>query len=172
MRLFAAAAVAALAVAFASPAAADAVALRPMTVDAALQTKFDDDYGQREIAVLQNIVARALERELTQAGATVADTAPVTVETTLVDVKPSRPTFQQAVDTPGLDTIRSVSVGGAELRARILGADGAVLGEVSYEWFETDLAFSNALSTWGDAHRAIRRFADKVGDAYRAGAGS
>ena len=63
-------------------------------------------------------------------------------------------------------------IGGAELRARIVGADGATLGEVNYEWYESDLLFSTAQTTWSDARLAIRRFADKVGDAYRANAGS
>ncbi|MDX2235840.1 MAG: hypothetical protein NW200_15175 [Hyphomonadaceae bacterium] len=166
MRLFAAVALAGLALA--TPAFAADVAVRPMAVESALQEKFTDDYGEREIAILQRTVARALERELKQAGATLADDAPLTVETTLVDVKPSRPTFQQAADRPGLDTLRSISVGGAELRARILGADGAVVKEIAYEWYETDLAFSNAITTWADAERAIRRFAHKVGDAYAA----
>ncbi len=165
-------ALAALAVAYAAPAAADPVALRPMTVDAKLQEKFDEDYGAREIAVLQSLVTRALTRELTAAGATIADAAPVTVETTLLDAKPSRPTMQQTIDTPGLDALRSISIGGAELRARLLDANGAPLGEVTYEWFETDLRFSLANGTWSDAQRAIRRFADKVGDAYRAKAGA
>jgi hypothetical protein len=167
MRLFAAAAIVALAFAAASPAMAADVALRPMTVDAKLQDKFADDYGEREVAVLRKMVESALSRELTQAGATIADSGPVAVETTLVDVKPSRPTFQQAIDKPGLDTIRSISIGGAELHARLVGADGTTLRDVTYEWYESDLAFSTALTTWGDAERAIRRFADKVGDAYR-----
>lgn len=172
MRVFTVAAIAGLAFAFAASASAAPVSLRPVSIDADLQKKFDDDYGRREVAVLQKIVTDALARELAQAGATVADGAPVSIETTLVDVKPSKPTFHQAAETIGLDTIRSVSIGGAELRARIVGADGATLGEVNYEWYESDLLFSNANSTWSDARQAIRRFAGKVGDTYRAKAGS
>ncbi len=172
MRLFTAAAIAGLALALAAPASAAPVTVRPMAIDAELQKKFDDDYGQREVAVLQRIVADALARELTQAGATISDSAAISIETTLVDVKPSKPTFYQATENIGLDTIRSVSIGGAELRARIVGADGATLGEVTYDWYESDLLFSTAQSTWSDARHAIRRFADKVGNAYRANAGS
>jgi hypothetical protein len=167
MRRFAIAAAFAAA-AFASPALAAPVAVKPMAVDPALQETFEDDYGSREIAVLQKIVDEAVRRELVRVGATVADAAPVTVETTLVDVKPSRPTFQQAIDKPGLDTMRSISIGGAELKARLVGADGATLDEVTYEWFETDLLFSAANTTWSDARRAIRQFAREVGEAYAA----
>jgi hypothetical protein len=166
MRLFAGLLLATLA--FSPAAFADPVAIRPMTVDAELQAKFNDDYGVREIGVLQRIVERSLTRELTGAGATIADTAPVTIETTLVQVKPSKPTFQQAVDTPGLDTLRSIGIGGAELRGRILRADGTVLQEVTYKWYESDLTFSAPISTWDDARRAINGFADKVADAYEA----
>ena len=171
MRVFAVVAVAGLALALAAPASAGAVAVRPVAIDAALQKKFDADYGAREIAVLQRMVTRALTRELNEAGGTVADGAPVAVETTIVDVKPSRPTFQQGVNRPGLDYGRSVSLGGAMLRARIVGADGATLGEVAYRWYEYDLRYATALTTWSDANRAISRFADRVGDAYRAKAG-
>jgi hypothetical protein len=172
MRLFLTATFAGIALALAAPASAAPVTLRPVTIDAKLQKKFDDDYGQREVPILQRIVVEALTRELSDAGATVADGAPVTIETTLVDVKPSKPTFQQATDKIGLDVFRSSSIGGAKLRARIVGADGATLGEVAYDWYESDLQFSTANTTWSDARLAIRRFADKVGDAYRANSGS
>ena len=172
MRLFAIAAFAGLAIALAAPASAAPVTVAPVTIDAALQKKFDADYGAREIAVLQKMVTDSISRELTQSGATVGAGAAVTVETTLVNVKPSRPTFQQAVDKPGLDLVRSISVGGAELRARIVGADGATLGEVTYKWYEDDLTYAYATATWSDARRAIGLFADRVARAYVAHAGS
>lgn len=172
MRLLAATAFSALLLAFAAPASAAPVTVKPASIDAELQKEFEDNYGEREIAVLQRAIAGALTRELAAGGATVGEGAPVTIETTLVNVKPSRPTLQQAMDQPGLDTIRSISLGGAELRARVVGADGATLSEVTHKWYEYDLLFSNAGTTWSDARRAIRHFADKVGDAYRARAGS
>lgn len=172
MRLLATVALSALALALAAPASAAPVTVKPVAIDAELQKEFEENYGAREIAVLQRAIAGALTRELTAAGATVGDGAPVTIETTLVNAKPSRPTFQQAVDRPGLDTFRSISLGGAELRARVVGADGATLGEVTHKWYEHDLFFSNAATTWSDARRAIRNFAGKVGDTYRANAGS
>lgn len=171
MRPFALAALAGLAFALAAPASAAPVSLAPVSIDTALQKKFDRDYGTREAAVLQTRVTDAISRRLARAGATVGDGAAVRVEVTLVDVKPSRPTFQQAVDKPGLDLFRSISLGGAELKARIVGADGAVLAEVPYKWYEYDLRFSTATSTWSDADRAIARFADRVAQAYVAHAG-
>ncbi|KAF0182250.1 MAG: hypothetical protein IV086_11010 [Hyphomonadaceae bacterium] len=159
---------AALSFAFAASAAADPVVVRPLAIDAELQKKFEEEYGTREIAELSEAVSQSLASELRQAGGSVADAGPITIETTLVDVKPSKPTLEQLRDKPGLDYFRSVSLGGAELRARLLAADGSVLREVSYDWYETDLLNTLALGTWSDARRAVRRFADKVGDAYHA----
>ncbi len=168
MRFLSLVAVATLSVAFAATAAAGPVVVRPLAIDADLQKKFEDEYGTREIAELSDAVSRSLASELRQAGGSVEDSGPITIETTLVDVKPSKPTMEQLRDKPGLDYFRSISLGGAELRARLLAADGSVLGEVSYDWYETDLTNTLALGTWSDARRAVRRFADKVGDAYRA----
>jgi hypothetical protein len=167
MRVFAFAAAIALSMTFAATAAAGPVVVRPFTVDTTLQKKFEDDYGTREIATLQQVFTSALTRELSQAGGAVSDSGPVIIETTLVDVKPSKPTLEQVRHKPGLDQFRSISLGGAELRARILAADGRVLQEVNYDWYETDLLTMPALTTWSDADRAIRRFADKVAEAYR-----
>lgn len=171
MRLFAFAAVAALALTFTATATAGPVIVRPLAIEAALQTKFNEDYGTREIAELQRALTSALTAELGQAGGSIAESGPITIETTLVDVKPSKPTLEQVRNKPGLDPIRSISLGGAELRARIVAADGRVLNEVSYDWYESDLLNQPALTTWSDARRAIRRFADKVAEAYRPHAG-
>ncbi len=168
MRLLAIAAAAGLSLAFAATASAGPVVVRPIAVEADLQKKFDDDYGTREIAELQEALNRALAAELASVGATIGAEGPITIETTLVDVKPSRPTLAQGQKRPGLDMIRSVSLGGAELKARLVAADGRVLNEFSYDWYEYDLANSYGASTWSDARRAIRRYADRVAAAYRA----
>lgn len=167
MRFLSLVAAAALSVAFAATAAAAPVVVRPLAIDAELQKKFEDEYGTREIAELSEAVSRSLASELRQAGGSVADAGPITIETTLIDVKPSKPTMEQLSDKPGLDYFGSMSLGGAELRARFLAADGSVLREVSYDWYETDLFNTRAVNTWSDARRAVRRFADKVADAYR-----
>ncbi|MDZ4776014.1 MAG: hypothetical protein SGJ23_04415 [Alphaproteobacteria bacterium] len=168
MRLLAIAAAAGLSLAFAATASAGPVVVRPIAVEADLQKKFDDDYGTREIAELQEALNRALAAELASVGATIGAEGPITIETTLVDVKPSRPTLAQGQKRPGLDMIRSVSLGGAELKARLVAADGRVLNEFSYDWYEYDLANAYGTSTWSDARRAIRRYADRVAAAYRA----
>lgn len=168
MRLLAIAAAAGLSFVFAATASAGPVMVRPMTVDAELQKKFDEDYGVREIRELQDAVNRAVANELGKAGATLGTTGGVILETTLVDAKPTRPTMYQTQKRPGLDMMRSVSLGGAELRARLIAEDGRVLNEISYDWYEWDINNAVAATTWTDARRAIRIFADQVGKAYRA----
>lgn len=171
MRLAAIAAAAALSVVFASTATAGPVVVQPLAVDQKLQTKFEEDYGAREISELSRALSSALESELRDAGGAVSATGPVTIETTLIDTKPSKPTLAQLGQKPGLDYIRSISLGGAELRARLIAADGRVLNEVTYDWYEHDLLTMPAPSTWYDARRAIRRFAAKVAEAYQPHAG-
>jgi Protein of unknown function (DUF3313) len=171
MRLVSLAAAAALSLAFAGSAMAGPVVVKPLTVDAALQEKFETEYGTREITELQDALNRALTRELTARGGAISDSGPITIETTLVDARPSKPTLQQTLDRPGLDMMRSSSLGGAKLNVRFLAADGRVLNTFAYDWYETDLFTSPALTTWHDARDALRRFAVKVANAYQQQAG-
>ena len=112
-----------------------------------------------------------MSRELAERGATLSEGAPVTVEISIIDAAPNRPTMEQLVDTPGLDAINSVSIGGAELRAVLRSADGRTLSEVTHRRYNYNLAdVSGAATTWTEARRAIRQFANKVADAYVANA--
>jgi hypothetical protein len=171
MRLAVLAAAAALSLAFAAEAAAGPVAVKPLAVDAELQKKFETDYGVRELPELTAALNAALARALRSNGGDVGASGGVTIETTLLDVRPSKPTMQQTHKRPGLDTIRSVSLGGGKFRARLVSADGRVLNEFTYDWYERDLFTSPALTTWHDARDAMRRFAARVGVAYAAHAG-
>jgi hypothetical protein len=157
----------AFSVALASTAMAGPVSLKPVAVSPDLQKKFDKEYGVREVDQLQDAIEASLARALANAGGSVSDSAPVTIETTLIDAKPSHPTFGQLSRQPSLDAIRSISVGGAELRARILDSNGMVLRNVKYRWFETDLAWAHGKSVWGDARTAITSFSAQVARAYR-----
>ena len=79
----------------------------------------------------------------------------------LVDAKPSRPTFKQLGDTPGL-SFQSFSLGGARIEGRMIRADGTET-PLSYSWYETDLFQAPYESTWGDAHWSFDRFARRLG---------
>lgn len=121
--------------------------------------KLQEDYGEKEGDVLAGRIERDLTRELAKAGVDVAR-----VEVTILDARPSRPTFKQAGDKPGLDMMRSVSVGGMKLKAVAYDAAGAPAGELEYDWYENDIRQAG-LTTWHDASRASDRFARRFAEA-------
>ena len=153
--------------AFTQVAVAAPVSLAPVALSAELQTSLDDDLGAREGEVLRRTVADTVSAALVRHGATVTGGAPVTVEITIVDADPNRPTMEQMSARPGLDMGRSISIGGAELHGALRGADGQVISEINHRRYTHSLIdLTGAESTWTDARRAIRQFAEKVADAY------
>lgn len=160
-------AVSAVALAFATAAAAGPVTLTPITFSPEFQTTLEEDLGTREADVLRREVERAVTRELAERGATVQAGAPISIEISVIDAEPNRPTMEQARQRSGLDIFNSVSVGGAELRGVLRSADGAEIAQVEHRYYTNTLNdVWGAPSTWTDANRSIRQFADKVADAY------
>ena len=149
------------------PANAAPVNLSPVSFSPEFQTALDEDLGAREGERLQADLVRAVTRELAARGATIGEGA-LTIELSIIDAAPNRPTWRQLTDRPGLDYIRSISVGGADLRAILRGADGQVVGEVTHRRYNYSIedAAIGASSTWSEAQRTIRRFASRVADAY------
>lgn len=155
------------ALSFATAAAAGPVTLAPISYSPEFQELLDEELGAREGEYLRESIAEAVSRELVERGATLGTGAPLTVEISIVDADPNRPTFQQLRDQPGLDAFRSVSVGGAELRAVLRGADGAVVSEITHRRYNHSLAdIGYSAATWSEARVSIRQFANKVADAY------
>ena len=128
------------------------------------QKKLEKDYGVREASILQESLKTRVEQALTKSGAG-AKVSKVVL--TIEDARPNRPTFQQVSDKPGLDPIRSISVGGAEVTGQAFDSAGAQVAEFNYDWYETDLSQSIGVDTWHDARwvfsRFANRFADKIG---------
>ena len=114
---FALVALAGLALAAAAPASA-------LTVEAKIspefQTKLEEDYGVREAKILIAVLTSKVEATFASKGVK-ADRVVVTIE----DAKPNRPTLQQVSDTPGLDPMRSISVGGARVTGIAYDASGS-----------------------------------------------
>jgi hypothetical protein len=155
------------AAAFTQAAWAAPVALAPVMFAAEFQTTLDEEIGAREGDVLSGAVTRSVSTALVRHGATMSQTAPITVEVTILDAKPNRPTMLQIFNRPGLDPGQSISIGGAELHAVLRSSDGQVLGEVDHRRFNAGLGdVFGAQSTWTEARHAIRQFAEKVADAY------
>jgi hypothetical protein len=115
----------------------------------------EDDYGTREGTYLAKQIEKDLMREFEAAGLNVEQVM-VTIERAV----PSKPTFKQLGDKPGLDYGGSVSIGGMKLTATAFNANGAEMGSLTYDWFETDIRWTG-LTTWYDANRASDRFARK-----------
>lgn len=115
--------------------------------------------GEREVREqadrLAEVVTRALDRRDALDGAT--------VNLVLTDLKPNRPTFQQMADTPGLDGINSISIGGATIEGEIITADGQHI-PVRYDWYSLSITDVRGYSTWQDADRAYARLADNLAE--------
>lgn len=153
-------------VVFSAPALAAPVTLSPVSFSPEFQATLEDDLGPREGEVLQAAVTQAVSAALTRRGASVGQGAGLTVEVSIIDADPNRPTMAQLSEQPGLDGGRSISIGGAELHAVIRGADGTVISEVTHRRYNHSLEDVFGATTWSEARRSIRRFAEKVADAY------
>jgi hypothetical protein len=137
-----------------------------LTVEAKVSTDFqkklEDDIGVRESKILTDMLTNKVEGVFASKGVQ-ADRVVVTIE----DAKPNRPTMEQVSNKPGLDPIRSISLGGAHITGIAYDASGKQLGTIDYDWYETDLHNVIAATTWSDARmtfdRFARRFADKLG---------
>jgi hypothetical protein len=129
-----------------------------VTVGPDLQRKADE-LGQREVLQqvdrLADVVTRALADD--------ADLHGATVDLVLTDLKPNRPTMEQLMQRPGLDGIRSVSIGGAAVEGRIVMADGSVR-PIRYDWYTNTLADVRGFTTWQDADRAYHRLARNLAE--------
>ena len=134
-----------------------------VTVSEDFQTKLQDDYGTREGEYLSKEIKEDLTRELEKAGVDVAR-----IDVTIVDARPSKPTFKQLGDEPGLDYGASRSTGGMKLTATAYDADGNKEGEYEYSWYETDIRMTG-ITTWYDANKASNRFARNFAEEVKEG---
>lgn len=127
----------------------------------AFQEKLNKDLGVREEKILTDSLTKRITRIFNERGIK-AERVVVTIE----DAKPNHPTWEQASNKPGLDTFRSVSVGGAHVTGIAYDASGNEIGRYDYDWYESDLSNVIPAATWSDAQttfdRFARRFAQKL----------
>lgn len=132
---------------------AGAAAAQPVSVSVAIGPTLQDkaeDYGQRELDFLARDLQRSVESRVDgQAGR---------YELVIVDAKPSRPTFEQLGDRPGLSPL-SFGLGGATVEGAYIAPDGSRT-PIRYGWYEHDIGWAQHSSTWADAERAF----DKLGN--------
>lgn len=113
-----------------------------------------DKLGERDVQQQVDDLADVIQRELARDAGGENRWAGAQVSLVLTDLKPNRPTMQQAIDRPGLSIFDSKSIGGAAIEGEIVTADGERL-PVRYERYSTSLADVFGYSTWTDADRAF-----------------
>lgn len=146
----------------AAMALAGAVAAQPSAVVVTVSPDFAKtaaELGEREVQQQADDLARTVERVLNAQQA--LDGA--RIELVITDLKPNRPTIQQATDKPGLDMMRSISIGGAAIEGTITTASGEVQ-PVKYERYSNNLADVRGYSTWQDAGTAFNRLARNLAE--------
>ncbi|MFN3537358.1 MAG: hypothetical protein ACK4Y4_07940 [Brevundimonas sp.] len=152
-----------LAAAGVTAALAGAAAAQPADVTVTIGDRLDREasreLGQAEVAERARALEARLQRELASNPA--YDGA--RIHLVLTDVAPNRPTRQQLSNTPGLDYIRSFSIGGAAIEGQVTTADGQVR-PIRYDWYSHDIRDARFQSTWQDADRAFMRFSRQLAD--------
>jgi len=128
-----------------------------------------DDFGERELDRLAGYLRSSLEREL----ADHLGTGGYVLNTTILDARPNRPTLEQMSGANGLHH-SSRSIGGAEVEAELVSANGETVETYSYGWSSVSLQDVVGYGQWTDARRTFSRFANQVADSLdeRAESGS
>ena len=118
-----------------------------------------DEYGEKEGTYLTEKLELRVTNALEQADLDIAK-----IELVIEDAKPNRPTFEQLSARPGLSYVHSKSIGGAKVSGSAFGENGELIGEFSYDWYESSIANVVGAGTWSDANRVFRRFASRFAD--------
>ncbi|WP_323762395.1 hypothetical protein [Maricaulis sp.] len=118
-----------------------------------------EDFGERELDRLARYLRTALERELAD---DLGGNGHI-LHVTILDAQPNRPTMAQMGGTRPLHP-SSISIGGADLEARLVSADGQVLETYSYGWRSMNIRDVVGFAQWTDARRTFSRFADQISD--------
>lgn len=113
--------------------------------------------GERDVSEQATRLAGVVQNVLERSGA--FDGA--RVDLVLTDLEPNRPTMQQMIHQPGLDGMRSISLGGATIEGQITLADGQIQ-PIFYDWRSNDLRDVRGYSTWQDAETAYHRLATNL----------
>ena len=152
-------------IAFLAPLAAalavsGAAAAQPSAVVVTVSPDFADiaqELGDRDVQQQVSDLTRTVERVLTDRHA--LDGA--RVELVITDLKPNRPTMQQVRDTPGLDPIRSITIGGAAVEGSIVTADGE-RRPVKFSYYSPSIRDVYGFGIWHDADRAFDRLGANI----------
>jgi len=146
----------------AAAALAGAAAAQPSAVVVTVSPDFAktaEELGQREVQQQVDDLTARVTRVLTERHAL----AGARIDLTITDLKPNRPTMQQTIDKPGLDPLRSISIGGAAIEGAITTASGEVQ-PIKYDYYSNNLADVRGYATWQDAGTAFDRLARNLAE--------
>ena len=115
-------------------------------------------YGEREIEYLLEKMQEKITRDFAKRDIQLSDSAATLLRVTINEVKPNRPTFNQLSIEPNL-SFTSLAIGGADVSAEIITADGGVIGTAEYDYFSSfnDPQLQGS-TIWTDTRRAFARF--------------
>ncbi len=120
----------------------------------------DELWGPRDIEQLKKNLVKKISSRLDKNK--LMNDGGARLELTIIDLAPNRPTMQAYTRRPGLD-FRSFGLGGAEVEAHIIAADGTDLGKIRYRYFASYLDHhSSGLTTWYDARRSFDKFSRRL----------
>jgi len=116
-----------------------------------------DKLGQRDVDLQIERLTTVVTRELARRGAL----GGAQIHLVLTDLKPNRPTMEQANNRPGLSIFDSISIGGAAIEGEVVTADGQRL-PVRFSRYSSNLDDVVGYGTWSDAERAYDRLASNL----------
>ncbi|MEP1229547.1 MAG: hypothetical protein ABJG88_02610 [Litorimonas sp.] len=119
-------------------------------------------FGDRELDILSKSIEDQISRKLEGKGVVISEDAPVVLRITLEDAKNNRPTSEQLRRELNI-SFQSFGLGGAELSADLINADGTSLGTMHYKYYANTLQEGQQFfGTWSDAKETFGRFARKA----------
>ncbi len=152
---------------FSTSIAAQGVKVSSITAKAG-QKVLDEDirWDSKDIEFLQKLLIKKTTRRL-NGNDLMADQG-ARLELTLIKIMPNRPTLHEMTKRIGLN-YSSVGLGGAEIEAHLIAADGSDLGTMQYRYFSNNLYDnSTGMTTWFDARRAFDRFSRRLAKELKA----
>ncbi len=117
-------------------------------------------WGSRDIEILNKGLVKKVSNRLQSHNLMNDDGA--RLELTLIEITPNRPTLREMSKRHGLN-YASFGLGGAEVEAHLIAADGTDLGTMRYRYYASQLYdYSSGATTWYDARRSFDRFARRL----------
>lgn len=117
-----------------------------------------DELGERDVREQAEELAKTIQIELDRSDSRWAGSR---INLVITDLKPNRPTLQQAIDRPGLSITESISIGGATIEGELVTPDGRSL-PIRYARYSSHLGEVFGFHTWGDADRAFDGLASNL----------